>query len=89
MREFFAVGDLQPGHKRSIVFWLGEERFDAFIEKTNHLTPRTRMIWKADFTAVLGKAYPEWLEFFRKSRGSPGRHLRCFLRSGRPPTSTV
>ena len=85
MREFFAVGDLQPGHKRSIVFWLGEERFDAFIEKTNHLTPRTRMIWKADFAAVLGKAYSEWLEFFRKSRGESEETPSVFFTQRKTP----
>ncbi len=72
IREFFEIGDLQPGKKRAIVFWLGEQRFDAFIEKTSHLSPQTRMMWKADFAAVLHAAYPTWLEFFKTNRGESG-----------------
>ena len=68
-REFFDTGHLQPGKKRAIVLWLGDQHFDAFIERTSHLTPRTRMMWKADFAAILHTAYPKWLEFFKKSRG--------------------
>ena len=72
VREFFDAGDLQPGHKRGIVLWHENNRFDAFIEKTSHISPRTRMMWKADFAAVLHTAYPKWLEFFKKSRGESG-----------------
>jgi 5-methylcytosine-specific restriction protein A len=67
-REYFAVEDLEPGQKRRIVLWHGGNRFDAYIERTVHASPRTRMIWKPDFAAVLRKEYPQWLEFFRKSR---------------------
>ncbi len=68
IRDFFAIGDLQPGKKRAVVFWLENQQFDAFIEKTSHLSPRTRMMWNADFAAVLRTVYPRWLEFFKKSR---------------------
>jgi len=72
LREFFDAKDVLPGKKRAIVLWLGEQRFDAFIETTSHLSPQTRMMWKADFAAVLHAAYPRWLEFFKKSRGEAG-----------------
>jgi 5-methylcytosine-specific restriction protein A len=68
VREFFAIDDLEPGRKRRIVLWHNDRRFDAFIEKTVHDSPRTRMMWKPDFAAVLRKEFPEWLEFFKKSR---------------------
>ncbi|MDP3397077.1 MAG: HNH endonuclease [Methanoregula sp.] len=84
-REFFEVGNLQPGKKRAVVFWLGEQRFDAFIEMTSHLSPRTRMMWRADFAAVLHTAYPTWLEFFKKSRGeSPDTPSLYFTRRQNP-----
>lgn len=68
IRDFFSLEDLQPGKKREIVLWQGNDRFDAFIEKTNHPTPRTRMMWKPEFAAVLRTQYPQWLDFFMKNR---------------------
>ncbi len=70
--EFFSAGDLEPGKKRRIVLWHDDQRFDAFIEKTVHDDPRTRMIWRPDFAAVLRGAYPGWLGFFRKNRMEGG-----------------
>lgn len=72
VKTFFSVEDLEPGKKRRIVLWHGNNRFDAFIEKTVHASPRTRMMWKPDFAAVLRKEYPQWLEFFKKSRMESG-----------------
>ena len=63
IRDFFSIEDLQPGQKRHIVLWHRNNRFDAFIEKTVHASPRTRMIWKPDFAAVLRQEYPQWLDF--------------------------
>ena len=71
-RKFFSVEDLEPGRKRRIVLWHNDRRFDAFIEKTVHASPKTRMMWKPDFAAVLRKEYPQWLEFFKKSRAESG-----------------
>jgi len=66
IRTFFSTGDLGPGDKRGIVFWIDDRRFDAFIEKTHHVIPRTRMMWNKDFAEVLRTACPRWQEFFRK-----------------------
>jgi 5-methylcytosine-specific restriction protein A len=68
IRDFFSLGDLQAGQKRRITLWHENKKFDAFIEKTVHATPRTRMIWKPDFAGILRKEFPQWLEFFKKSR---------------------
>jgi len=68
IREFFSLEDLQPGQKRKIILWHGTDRFDAFVEKTNHPTPRTRLMWKPEFATVLRAHYPQWLEFFKKNR---------------------
>lgn len=68
IREFFSIGDLQPGQKRHIVLWYGNHHYDAFVEKTVHKSPRTRLIWKPEFAAVLRDHYPQWLEFFKKNR---------------------
>lgn len=68
VREFFDADDLESGKKRPIVLWHGNERFDAFIEKTVHDPPVFRMIWKSDFAAVLNAEFPQWLDLFKKSR---------------------
>ena len=68
IRDFFSIEDLQPGQKRHIVLWHRNNRYEAFIEKTVHDSPRTRMLWKPDFAAVLREEYPQWLDFFKKSR---------------------
>jgi len=68
IRDYFSIEDLQPGQKRHIILWHRNNRYDAFIEKTVHDSPRTRMLWKPDFAAVLRQEYPQWLDFFKKSR---------------------
>jgi 5-methylcytosine-specific restriction protein A len=68
IRDYFSIEDLQPGQKRHIVLWHRNNRYEAFIEKTVHDSPRTRMLWKPDFAAVLREEYPQWLDFFKKSR---------------------
>jgi 5-methylcytosine-specific restriction protein A len=72
VRTYFGVESLEPGQKTWIMLRYGDRRFDAFIEKTMHATPRTRLMWKADFAAVLQKEYPQWVEFFKKSREASG-----------------
>lgn len=72
IREFFSIEDLQPGQKRHTVLWHGNDRFEAFIEKTVHTSPRTRMLWKPDLAGVLRKEFPQWLEFFKKRRNESG-----------------
>jgi 5-methylcytosine-specific restriction protein A len=68
IQDYFSIEELQPSEKRHIVLWHGNSRFDAFIEKTVHDSPRTRMLWKPDFAAELRNEYPMWLDFFKKSR---------------------
>jgi hypothetical protein len=70
--EFFAVADLEPGRKKRIVLWHGNTCYDAFIEKTVHTAPRTRMIWGPPLGAMLHREYPQWLAFFRKHREDAG-----------------
>ena len=68
IRPFFSIEDLGSGQKRRIKLWYNDTPFEAFIEKTNHLTPMTRMIWKPDFAEVLKAEYPQWSEYFKKIR---------------------
>ncbi|OPX61938.1 MULTISPECIES: HNH endonuclease signature motif containing protein [unclassified Methanoregula] len=68
VQEFFGVLNLDPGHKKRLVLLYGTRRFDTYIEKTVHTSPVTRMIWKADFAAMLNQQYPLWLDFFKKTR---------------------
>ncbi len=72
IREYFGVENLKPGQKKWIVLLHGNRRFDAFIEMTVHVAPKTRLMWKQDFAAVLQEEYPQWLEYFRKNRAESG-----------------
>lgn len=72
IQAFFSLADLMPGKKRKIVLWQDNHRFDAFIEKTRHDPPVTRLRWMQDFASLLQKTYPEWSDFFKKSRDESG-----------------
>lgn len=72
VQEFFGVINLDPGRKKRLILLYGTRRFDTYIEKTVHTSPVTRMIWKADFSAMLNQQYPLWLEFFKKTRADAG-----------------
>lgn len=72
IQAFFSLADLLPGKKRKIVLWQEQKRFDAFIEKTRHDPPLTRLRWRQDFASLLQKTYPEWYDFFKKSRDESG-----------------
>ncbi|MGB9175316.1 MAG: HNH endonuclease signature motif containing protein [Methanoregula sp.] len=68
VQEFFSVAGLQPGKKRKIVLWHTNHRFDAFIEKTLHDPPVTRLRWNQEFAMLLRTTWPGWFELFKKSR---------------------
>ena len=72
IQDFFSVRDLEPGKKRAIVLWQDNHRFDAFIEKTLHDPPLTRLRWDQQFASVVRKAYPAWYDFFKKNRTGSG-----------------
>jgi 5-methylcytosine-specific restriction protein A len=68
IQGFFSLADLAPGKKKKIVLWQQKNRFDAFIEKTLHDPPLTRLRWGQDFGSLVQRAFPEWTEYFKKSR---------------------
>jgi 5-methylcytosine-specific restriction protein A len=72
IQPFFSIADLQPGKKRKIVLWQEKRRFDAFIEKTLHHPPLTRLRWDQAFGLLLQKTFPEWYDYYKKSREESG-----------------
>ena len=68
IQGFFSLVDLAPGKKRKIVLWHQHNRFDAFIEKTLHDPPLTRLRWGKEFGSLLQRVFPEWVDYFKKSR---------------------
>ncbi|MDT8357459.1 MAG: hypothetical protein RQ758_03030, partial [Methanomicrobiaceae archaeon] len=65
IRDFFQIADMSPGDKRSITLWYENLNFDATLEMTILDSPRTRLIWKNDFSSLLQKKFPKWYEFFK------------------------
>jgi 5-methylcytosine-specific restriction protein A len=72
IQEFFSLKDILPGKKRKIVLWQQNNRFDAFIEKTLHTPPLTRLRWGKEFASLIQRAFPEWYDYFKKSREESG-----------------
>ena len=63
-RNFFNVGSLQPGDKRTLYLWNQKRRYEATIKMTILDFPRTQLSWKKDFSGVLQTTFPNWLTFF-------------------------
>jgi 5-methylcytosine-specific restriction enzyme A len=83
IQPFFSLADLQPGKKRKIVLWQENHRFDAFFEKTIHDPPLTRLRWGKEFGSLLSSAYPEWVDYFKKTRSESADTPSLYL-SRRP-----
>jgi 5-methylcytosine-specific restriction protein A len=64
IRDFFEIADLKPGEKKPIILWHNNNRFHAHLEMTTLDSPRSRMLWRSDFSAVLQSTYPIWFNFF-------------------------
>jgi 5-methylcytosine-specific restriction enzyme A len=72
VQEFFSLADLQPGEKKKVILWHAGHRFDAFIEKTLHDPPLTRLRWNQEFAALVRTTWPAWFDRFKKSRSESG-----------------
>ncbi len=85
VQAFFSLADLQPGKKKKIVLWQNHHRFDAFIEKTLHAPPVTRLRWNQEFSTLVRTVWPAWYDFFKKSReGSDDTPFLFFTRRQAP-----
>jgi 5-methylcytosine-specific restriction protein A len=85
VQAFFSIADLQPGKKRKIVLRSENHRFDAFIEKTLHAPPLTRLRWGQAFGSLLQKTFPEWYDFYKKSREESGESPSLFFTRRQAP----
>jgi len=65
IRPFFAITNMKRGEKIPIILWNDDDRYDAFIEMTTHESPRTRMMWRSDFTSKIQTKYSQWFDFFK------------------------
>ena len=66
IRSFFGITDLKPGDKTPITLWYRNNRYDAHLEMTSHDSPRSRMMWRSDFSTVLQSTYQKWFNFFHE-----------------------
>ncbi|THF74428.1 restriction endonuclease [Cohnella fermenti] len=58
IRFYFDILDMVKGQKRQIVIEYEGQRFSAVLELDKQPSPRSRMIWKADFSKVLKNKFP-------------------------------
>lgn len=59
IRNFFNVVDMGKKEKREIKLIHRQKEFTARIEMDNHPSPRSRMMWKADFSNVIRESFPD------------------------------
>lgn len=64
IRGFFGITNLKPEEKKRILLWYHNNRHEAHIEMTTLDSPRTRMMWKSDFSMVIQSSYQKWFDFF-------------------------
>ena len=64
IRAFFGITVLKSSEKKSITLWYNNNRYDAHLEMTNLESPRSRMLWRSDFSTVLQSTFHKWFDFF-------------------------
>ena len=64
IRGFFGIINLKPEEKKPIFLWYHNNRHDAHIVMTTLDSPRTRIMWKSDFSRVIQSSYQKWFDFF-------------------------
>jgi hypothetical protein len=64
IRTFFGIIELKAGEKKPILLWYQNNRFEANIEMTTLGSPRSRMLWRSDFSSIIQSMFPKWFGFF-------------------------
>jgi predicted HNH restriction endonuclease len=59
IRNFFDVVDMGKKEKREIKLIHRQKEYTARIEMDNQPSPRSRMMWKADFSNVIRESFPD------------------------------
>jgi predicted HNH restriction endonuclease len=77
IRAFFSVADLAKKEKKDIKFIHRQKEYTARIEMDNQPSPRSRMIWKADFSNVIRESFPDkYSTFFNNNETQENNEIK-------------
>ena len=69
IRSFFKLENLNAGEKSPITLLLDNKAYSADIEMRQHGFPRSRLIWRTDFSSELRTTFPLFYDQFQSEEG--------------------
>jgi HNH endonuclease len=77
IRNFFSVADLAKKEKKDIKLIHRQKEYNARIEMDNQPSPRSRMMWKADFSNVIRESFPDkYSTFYNNDETQDNNEIR-------------
>lgn len=64
VREFFNAIDMKKGERREVVLQYKQRVYQARLEMDKHPFPRSRLLWKADFSEIIRNQFPQAYSHF-------------------------
>ncbi|MCM3020096.1 EVE domain-containing protein [Priestia megaterium] len=64
VRRFFNAIDMKKGERREIVLKYRQRVYPARLEMDKHSSPRSRLLWKADFSDIIRNLFPHSYSHF-------------------------
>lgn len=64
VRRFFSAIDMKRGERREIVLEYKQRVYHARLEMDRHSSPRSRLLWKADFSETIRNQFPNAYSHF-------------------------
>ncbi|OHY76653.1 HNH endonuclease [Priestia aryabhattai] len=64
VRRFFNARDMKKGERREIVLEYKQRVYHARLEMDKHSSPRSRLLWKADFSEIVRGEFPNIYSHF-------------------------
>lgn len=64
IRGFFNAIDMKRGERREVVLQYKQRVYQARLEMDKHSSPRSRLLWKADFSETIRNQFPQAYSHF-------------------------
>ena len=72
MRYFFDIEEMARGDRREITLIYRCNSYSSRVEMDRQNSPRTRLLWKSDFTKVIQDKFPQLYNIFRHNERHTG-----------------
>ncbi|MDF2545771.1 MAG: hypothetical protein K0R93_669 [Anaerosolibacter sp.] len=60
IREYFSIGEITKGERKPVILKHKDITYPAVIEIDNQENPRTRLMWKSEFSNLIKNELPDW-----------------------------